>query len=211
MKNETEQKKWAPDKERFGANWRKMWIDMMDTRMFIIRQTLGDAAAKRYRPHTAEQLYFYEWGKLAKHVAEERTDDNGNKYWARMCDVCDFQQAQQVVKWSNEHDERFWREMIAEYKEKWKATGKVLDDRRAKTEATDEWKAGEADRERLAKESEALRQKIWRQKLEESANLGSDAKEEKHQSGQQGEQATERAAEAKSENVKGQDTNQAAR
>ena len=196
--SEDSQKAWTPKAGEYATQWAQVWFGIIDGRRFQIRGTHGPEAAEKYRYHTAERNYFMMWGKLPHHVIEDN------------CEVCDQQQARQVASWVDAHHRRFFDEIheVSEpYVRKFAA---LLERNKLRMANMPDYKAADAEREKVIQFAAEMAAKVRNEELAKSANLGSDAKEEKHESGQQGEQATERAAEAKPENVEGQDLNQAA-
>jgi hypothetical protein len=169
-----QQKKWKPDPGKFTDNWRKMWFEVLDGRRFSIRQTHGDEAAKKYRPHSAEENYFKQWGKLPAHVTSEDTE-------------VPYADALRVMEMVNAHHDRYWTQMTKEYADKVKAFWKRLSDQLAEVQATPAYQISQQDRKELIEYSEAIVAKM--------RNLGSNDKAQ-HQAGQQGKQAATDGAEA---------------
>ena len=169
-----QQKKWKPDPGKYADNWRKMWFEILDGRRFSIRQTHGEEAAKKYRPHSREEAFFKQYGKLPSHVTENESE-------------VPYLDAVSVVSQVNEHHDRYWTQMTKEYPDKVKAFWKRLSDQLAEVQATPAYQVSQQDRKELIEYSEAIVAKM--------RNLGSNDKAQ-HQAGQQGEQAATDGAEA---------------
>ena len=163
-----QQKKWKPDPAKHADDWRKMWYQILDGRRFSIRQTHGEEAAKKYRPHSAEENYFKQWGKLPAHVTSEDTE-------------VPYADALRVMEMVDKHHDRYWRQMTKEYPDKVKAFWKRLEKQLAEVQATPAYKMSQEDRKELMQYSEAIVAKM--------RNLKADGEETKHQGRQQGEQA----------------------
>lgn len=169
-----QQKKWKPDPAKHSDDWRKMWYQILDGRRFSIRQTHGEEAAKKYRPHSAEENYFKQWGKLPAHVTSDDTE-------------VPYADALRVMEMVNAHHDRYWTQMTKEYPDKVKAFWKRLSDQLAEVQATPAYQMSQEDRKELMKYSEAIVAKM--------RNLDRNGKT-KHQAGQQGQQAAPDGAEA---------------
>ena len=183
-----QQKKWKPDPGKYSDNWRKMWFEILDGRRFSIRQTHGEEAAKKYRPHSAEENYFKQWGKLPAHVTSEDTE-------------VPYADALRVMEMVNAHHDRYWTQMTKEYADKVKAFWKRLSDQLAEVQATPAYQISQQDRKELIEYSEAIVAKM--------RNLGSNGKT-KHRAGQQGEQAIANQTQTAPKAEQGQDANEAA-
>ena len=169
-----QQKKWKPDPVKHSDDWRKMWYQILDSRRFSIRQTHGEEAAKKYRPHSAEENYFKQWGKLPAHVTSEDRE-------------VPYADALRVMEIVNAHHDRYWTQMTKEYPDKVKAFWKRLSDQLAEVQATPAYQMSQEDRKELIKYSEAIVAKM--------RNLDGNGKAQ-HQAGQQGKQAASDGAEA---------------
>jgi hypothetical protein len=184
-----QQKKWKPDPSKFADNWRKMWFEILDGRRFSIRQTHGEEAAKKYRPHSAEENYFKQWGKLPAHVTSEDAE-------------VPYADALRAMEMVNAHHDRYWAQMTKEYPDRVKAFWKRLSDQLAEVQATPAYQISQQDRKELIEYSEAIVAKM--------RNLGSNDKEAQHPAGQQVEQAIADQTKTAPKAEQGQDANEAA-
>ena len=198
MEQQNESKEWNPNPQKHESAWRKIWFDIVDSRRWTIRQTHGDECAKKYTPVEEEQAFFLAYGKLPHNAVGMKTAPQSTEWLQPPCEKCDQQMAKAIVKLVNNYHERFWKAADLKFGDKRTAYEERIAKQRKAVEATEQWKADKDSRKQL---DDYLSQFV--------ANLKADG-EEKHQSGQQGEQATASETKTTSTAEQGQDVNQTA-
>lgn len=142
--HEQEPKRWKPEPGKYSDAWSRIFADIVTSRRFYYSQLFGHREGQRYKPNPAERNYFLTWGKLPEHVI---ADD---------CQVCDQHQARLVMEKVKAWNQLYFDTIREDAKEAIEARKRSQATRRAKTEATAEYKASKDARERLRQFAEEM-------------------------------------------------------
>lgn len=195
---EEERKEWAPNPDKYKAQWMKMWYGVIDSRRWSIRQSHGDECAQKYEPQVEERDFFLQYGKLPHNAVGMKTSPQSTEWLQPPCEKCDQTYARAVIAIVNNYHARFWKAADRKFGDKREAYEVRLAEQQKAVEATEQWKADKETRKQL---DDYLSQFV--------ANLKADG-ETKHQVRQQGEQAIASETQTASTAEQGQDTDQAA-
>ena len=181
---EEERKEWAPNPDKYKAQWMKMWYGIIDSRRWAIRQSHGDECAQLYEPQVEERDFFLQYGKLPHNAVGMRTSPQSTKWLQPPCEKCDQTYARAVIAIVDNYHSKFWKAADRKFGDKRAKYEERLAKQQKAVEATEQWKADKDSRKQL---DDYLSQFV--------ANLKADDKAQ-HQAGQQGEQAAPNGAEA---------------
>lgn len=175
---EEERKEWAPNPDKYKAQWMKMWYGIIDSRRWAIRQSHGDECAQLYEPQVEERDFFLQYGKLPHNAVGMRTSPQSTEWLQPPCEKCDQTYARAVIAIVDNYHSKFWKAADRKFGDKRAKYEERLAKQQKAVEATEQWKADKDSRKQL---DDYLSQFV--------ANLKADGEETKHQGRQQGEQA----------------------